>query len=385
MIKKLLWICLFFVSVVSFTFADLSISPLKFEYDLKPWEIISDKIKVTNNTWWPITLYTSKEDFVAWDDTWTPKFIKPQDQTNQSISLSEWININAENITLENKESREISFQLKVPQDWEPGWHYWAIFFSSWVPNSWQVAVVQRMWVLLLVNVEWEISVSWNLKDWIVWKLSWNNIEEQKSIDTFPISFWVNFENLWNVHIKPKGQIIIFNEKWERIEKIWVKDILSPNGVKTWEEIVDYLPINDENGNVLPNSTRKFIVNWKGFAEKVYEKINFLSLQDKVSLEKEELTKDIKPWETIKEVNVTKKYKAQINLSYIWKDWKQNEFNWEKEFNVTYKQVQKVLSIYVIIWWILIAVFIVYYFTIWKKKTEEKIKKRLLEEMKKAK
>ncbi|MEF2175785.1 MAG: DUF916 domain-containing protein [Candidatus Absconditabacteria bacterium] len=385
MIKKLLGFCLFLLSIASFSYANLSISPLKFEYDLKPGETITDKIKVTNNTGGPVTLYTSKEDFIAGDDTGTPKFIKPQDQTNKSISLSEWININAENITLENKESREITFQLKVPQVGEPGGHYGAIFFSSGIPNSGQVAVVQRMGVLLLVNVEGEITVSGNLNSWNIGKLNGNNIEEKKSIDEFPISFGINFENLGNVHIKPKGQILIFNEKGERIEKIGVKDILSPNGVKTGEEIVDYLPINDENGNVLPNSTRKFIVNWNGYAEKIYEKINFLSLQDKVSLEKEELTKDIKPWETIKEVNVTKKYKAQINLSYVGKDGKQNEFNGEKEFNVTYKQVKKVISIYVIIGGIILLAFIAYYITIGKKKTEERIKKKLLEEMKNAK
>lgn len=60
--------------------AGISISPLKFEYSIESGKNASGIVKVTNNTDKPITLYTSKEDFVAGDDSGTPSFVKPQNQ-----------------------------------------------------------------------------------------------------------------------------------------------------------------------------------------------------------------------------------------------------------------------------------------------------------------
>ncbi|HBA44679.1 TPA: hypothetical protein DEG21_05430 [Patescibacteria group bacterium] len=72
-------------------------------------------IKVTNNEKTAITLYTSKEDFVAGDDSGTPSFIKPQDQKTDLYSLSNWITIENNNVTLAPGETREIRFSVKVP------------------------------------------------------------------------------------------------------------------------------------------------------------------------------------------------------------------------------------------------------------------------------
>jgi hypothetical protein len=66
-------------------------------------------------------LYSSQEDFIAGDDTGTPKFVKPENQTNPEYSLSNWIKIEDENVTLAPKESREIYFNVSVPKNAEPG------------------------------------------------------------------------------------------------------------------------------------------------------------------------------------------------------------------------------------------------------------------------
>ncbi len=54
-----------FVSCVSFAHANLSISPLKHELTIEAGKEKSEIIKVTNNSDKPITLYSSKEDFIA--------------------------------------------------------------------------------------------------------------------------------------------------------------------------------------------------------------------------------------------------------------------------------------------------------------------------------
>ena len=156
--RALLSIALF-VSVSQFGYANLSISPLKHEFTIEAGTEKSATILVTNNTDSPVTLYTSKEDFVAGDDTGTPTFIKPKDQVSENFSLSNWMKIENENITLAKGESREVRFTIKVPKNSEPGGHYGAIFFSPGVPKDSQVSVVQRLGVLVLINVPGDIEI----------------------------------------------------------------------------------------------------------------------------------------------------------------------------------------------------------------------------------
>jgi hypothetical protein len=152
--RKLNLLVLFFtVSFFVFpnVYAIIAISPLKHELKIEQWKTVTKKIKITNEWDGPITLYTSTEDFIAWDDTGKPTFLKPEDQDDINLSLANWVKIEDKNITLIAWETREINFSISVPENWEPGWHYWAIFFSPWIIGNWKVAFSQRIWVLLLI------------------------------------------------------------------------------------------------------------------------------------------------------------------------------------------------------------------------------------------
>ena len=75
----------------------------------------SDVIKITNNTDAPITLYSSKEDFVAGDETGKPKFIASKDETSETYSLANWIRIEDGNVTIAKGETREVRFMVQAP------------------------------------------------------------------------------------------------------------------------------------------------------------------------------------------------------------------------------------------------------------------------------
>lgn len=143
-IVKALAAAFVFVGSFSAHAAGISISPLKFEYSLEAGKETSGTVKVTNDTGKPITLYTSKEDFVAGDDSGTPSFVKPQNQESDEFSLSSWISVEDKNLTLANGETREVRFSIKAPSGAEPGGHYGAIFFSP-APDKAQVAIIQRL------------------------------------------------------------------------------------------------------------------------------------------------------------------------------------------------------------------------------------------------
>lgn len=134
LMKKIFILVIFLLSFFSLNTVlawSIWISPLKYEFTLSPWDSKSWVIKVSNNSENSITLYTSKEDFIAWDETWTPKFVKIEEQTSPELSLANWLKLDEENLTLSPKETREVKFKISVPSDWEPGWHYWAIFFFT--------------------------------------------------------------------------------------------------------------------------------------------------------------------------------------------------------------------------------------------------------------
>jgi len=119
--KKINLLLLIFVSlffVLPKVNADVAISPLKHELTVKQWKTVTKKIKITNEWKNPITLYTSTEDFISWDNSGKPKFIKPEDQESPEISLANWIEIEDKNITLAVWETREINFKITVPENW---------------------------------------------------------------------------------------------------------------------------------------------------------------------------------------------------------------------------------------------------------------------------
>lgn len=374
-------------------FAALSISPLKFEFEIEKSTTKKEKIKVTNNSDTAITLYTSKEDFISGDDNGTPKFVKAEDQTNPEFSLSNWVEIEDKNVTLAPKETKEVAISVSVPQTAEPGWHYAAVFFSPGSPSGAQVAVVQRLWVLLLVNVPGEVKIEWNLKNFKIGNLNEKKeLTENENFTKLPITFQTIFENLGNVHIKPSWKITLIDEKGEVLKNIGKETLSSPAGAYLWEKMVDYLPINDTLWNVLPKSERKFQTTWEWFGYNVLNEdgtkaVKFKNLTDYYADKTSEEAKYLMFWETVKSKEVTKKITAKFELSYEGKDLVKKDFLENKDFYVTYEE--KYVWINYILVWVLVVLMIagVYYFVVLAPKQnarkEEELKRKILEEMNK--
>ncbi len=388
--KIFLFLITFFI-IIQTSFATLSISPLKFEFDMNSNSTKKEVIKITNSSDKSITLYTETEDFIAWDDTWTPKFVKTKDQINPEYSLSSWVKVDDSNITLAPNESKEISFTIKAPKDAEPGWHYAAVFFSPWAPSWVQVAVVQRLWVLVLVNVSWDAKIEWNLKSIKVWNTtSDNKFKENNLFSNFPITFETVFQNTWNIHIKPNWKITLIDENWEILKNVWKETITSPAWAYIWEKMVDYIPINDTLWNVLPKSERKFTSNWLWFWYSVLNEdwtktVNFKNLTDYYADKASEKAQFLMPWQSINSRNVKKEITAKIELSYEWKNKEKKDFLDEKKITIEYQEKYVWLN-YIVIWIIIIFLIVVvlYFMIIWPKqkaKKEEELRKKIIEEM----
>lgn len=380
----LLFIALF--SFYSFAHANLSISPLKHELTIDAWKEKSEIIKVTNNGNTPITLYTSKEDFIAWDDTGTPTFIKPQNQTSDTFSLSNWIRLENGNITLAKGETREIRFTVRVPEKGEPGGHYGAIFFSPWTPSGAQVAVVQRLGVLVLINVPGDIQILGNLSGFQVGKKVDSLFSEMKNFSDFPVVFETKFKNDGNTHLKPTGKIELVDEDGEVLKNIGKEALVNPAGAFVGEKMVDYIPVNDGLGNVLPKSERRFESSWEGFWYSELQPdgtkiVKFKNLTAYYADRAAEKRAYLQFWESIHTRTVNKNITANLTLSYEWKDKVKKDFRDSKKITVQYEEQYvglNYLTIAIII--ILIGGFS-YYILVAVPASKERLKKELMDAM----
>jgi len=372
-------------------FASISISPLKHELEIEQWSQEVKTIKITNKSESPITLYTSSEDFTAWDETGQPKFLKPEDQEFPELSLSNWIELNEKNITLSPFETKEVNFTIKVPKNWEPWGHYGAVFFSPWIQSWVEVGFAKRIWVLVLINVPWDTLISGNLEKIEIWKLENESFETSSSFDTLPIVFKTEFKNSGNIHLKPKWKIELIDEDGKRLEKIWKETLKSINGAFIWEKLVDYIPINSVEWNVLPKSTRVFNSLWEWFGYSIINEdgtrgVEFKTIEEYYLNKGNEQKQYLSFWEALHIRKVKKRIIAKYEFSYTSKDAETKSFQWEKSFHIEYKEKYiglnyLVISLIIIILWGWLYLF-AYFIPKNKGKKEAEMRKKILEEMK---
>ena len=429
MLKKYLFLILFIFTLFWFNYSyasiNLTVSPIKYEITANTWTIITKTAKIINNSDNGFHIYTWKSDFTTTDNTWNPKFVRKSELVNPDQQLSEWVTISTWSFFLWAHTEKEINFTIDIPSDATPWWHYWAVFFKN--PNSEQaswnsLSINVDYWVLILLNVEWEVISDWDIDEPVIyWWRSSHKPEEPKQddcifwdftasrydwkcIDNFlnkdenkntenNISTWsvddnlknkdedfsikidIPFNNKWNTHLKPEGKIIIIDDEWRESKWIWKKVITDDRWVVIWEEVVDYLPINDIWWNVLPFSERTFEAEWKWFPYKKYDKewniiIDYWSPWEYYSIQNTKNKSVLMFWEREMQRKVTKKLKFFVDLGYKDNLWEDIPLNSAKEFEITYFETYVWYNYYVlsVIWFLIFIILLWFLILIFKKK-----------------
>ncbi len=162
---------------------DLVVSPIKYEIQANPGATVTKTAKLINKTSDSMLIRTWKSDFVSNDNSWNPSFVRKSELVNPDQELASWITINTDSFNIWANEEKDIEFTINIPVDATPGWHYWAVFFKNfWSDNVsawWQIDINIDYWVLLLVNVDWEVIDNGEPGDPIItntsggWGYSW--------------------------------------------------------------------------------------------------------------------------------------------------------------------------------------------------------------------
>jgi hypothetical protein len=179
-----------------------------------------------------------------------------------------------------------------------------------------------------------------------------NPLWEKPKLDEkdFNLTMKIPVKNDGNTHIKPTGKIYLYDENGEQLTKIGKISVVNENGVYMGEKIVDYLPINDEGGNVLPGTERIFQTYWSGFAYNTIDTkgnsiIAFESPGTHYSQLTETASQFIYPWERMSLRKAEKVLTAKVDISYINPKTKEQDVkNLEIPLAVSYLYVAKVMN-----------------------------------------
>ncbi len=213
----------------------LTISPPLSDINVIPGQSIEKTIRLSNPTGQLIEVYPEVMNFKAGGQTGEPSFYEETGST-EKFSLAKWITFNSARVALAPEQIVEFSYKITVPENAEPGGHYGAIFFSS-QPNTSteeksQVSLGSMIGSLILGRVPGEIVEKGTIETFL---------SDKKLYTSGSINLETLVKNSGNIHFNPKGNIS-------------VKDF----GGKE----VANLKFNEQGGNVLPDSSRKFTTNW---------------------------------------------------------------------------------------------------------------------------
>jgi len=214
----------------------LTISPPLSEVALDKGESKKFIVKLTNPTNNVVEVYPEVKDFKAKGEGGDPDFYTANDETAK-FALSKWVTFSQNKIAIAPEQFVKFEYEIKVPTDAEAGGHYGVMFFASEPPEVKKdvsnVSLASMVGSLILVKVPGDIQEKGTLTEFSANKFfSLNN----------DMDFTTRIANVGNVHFKPKGNIEI-------------KSIFGSR--------VDTLSVNDSEGNVLPDSIRKFENKWK--------------------------------------------------------------------------------------------------------------------------
>ncbi len=376
---------------------DMGVSPIKYELSVPAGQSSTKTITFYNNSTTQYEIYLSAEDCTADIQVGTPKCRAITATWVDTQSLATWVSFDwPSRFIVPARSEKKISFTITPPTLADPGWHYGAIFLNNLdygVEGGNAVKMIRRAGVLLLVNIPWKMVYDTKIGDieidipllsaWEDPRMAklpkWRRWQEKImqeldprfdtpllfDTDDFVVTFTVPVKNSGNTHILPVGRIEIFDEKGIPLEKIGKESIRTSEWVFLSERIVDYLPINDETSNVLPNSDRLFSVAWRGFAYEIVEwgkvVIKFLSPQAYYSQEETRNASVLMPWEKYRIMPVSRTLKAKMYLEYKWENAEIVPYEKEQDINIHYLSIQKWLNYgaILIIFSIIVAIWLI--------------------------
>ncbi len=241
MTKKFL-LLLTLLSSLALTYAvGISVSPARYEISADKGKTVYGEFTVTNDSDSDQIYNTSVENFTAQGETGVPLFKK----TNTDVAS--WLHVDS-SVSIAKGEKKTLNFSISVPDDVEAGGHFGAIFLYAKPAEGKDISVAigTKIGMLILLKVNGNIKLGGDIKDFSAINPREADARSRFYFTDLPINLSYRFTNSGNDRVNPYGVVVI------------------KNTLGLTSEIISANPIQ---GNVLPQSTRKFDIVW-GVGEK---------------------------------------------------------------------------------------------------------------------
>ena len=211
----------------------LQISPAAIDLNGERGKTYTLKVNVLNVTSSDLVYSSAPHDFGAKDETGSPKILA-DGSLPASASVMSWISA-PDQFTLHGHQTRDLNVTVTIPSAAEPGGHYGVLSLSGSSPdtNAPGIGLTASTGLLILIRVDGAISEQLSLASFTTDK----GAKQQSFFETGPINFITRLKNEGNVHLSPSGTILVHD---------------------MFGGLVTSLPVNDQQGKVLPNSIRRF-------------------------------------------------------------------------------------------------------------------------------
>ncbi len=209
----------------------LTISPTKIDVAGDPGQTLVGEIEIFNEQAEAKTFYTSFENFEPRGETGAPFFV------GGGSGLSTWIGAQG-SVVITPGERVNVPYSITIPPDAVPGGYFAAIFFGSQPPETGagsEVSIGGKVGSLVLLRVNGDVEEGGGLLEFGA------GLTSGKLFTSVPVPFSYRFNNEGGDRVIPRGEIII-------------KNVFGMHVVT--------LDANKTEGSVLPNSVRKFELNW---------------------------------------------------------------------------------------------------------------------------
>jgi hypothetical protein len=219
----------------------VTVTPPLIQLTIGPGESWASSLKIVNTNSYDVTYYATPVDFEAEGEAGTGTFMPLLDVAQSgSTTLASWIDISRDPITIQSGTSGDVPFAVHIPESASPGGHYAAILVGTAppgdAPEGPTVKISSFVSSLLFVRIKGDVDERARIREF---RTERQLYQEPKA------DFLLRFENLGTTHVRPQGEIVLYN--------MWGK-----------ERGRVQLGQKSAFGNVLPNSVRRFSFQWAG-------------------------------------------------------------------------------------------------------------------------
>lgn len=221
----------------------LMISPVIFDLDMKPGDTLKERVTVVNNSNSSVDIITEVADF-TYDKTGEMKFIEENEDNPSVSSVKKWLSYPEKEFTIEGNKTKDIFFDINVPQNGDPGAHYGVIFFRSKPQGGGTIGISARVGALVLVTLPGNTKKTGTVSNFIVGNMGeGNKFTPQNFFETGPVNFSFQVLNTGNVHFKPEGYITIKDMWGNKVAEVAPQDTRAfPGTPRTYVQKSDVSP-----------------------------------------------------------------------------------------------------------------------------------------------